>query len=277
MKIKTLITLSFVLGLIITSCVKKDFDVPEIPDPCDANPGLTANITVAEIKTIFNSLPEEANGVKSFPADSAYILEAVVVSSDEEGNFYKQIILQDETNPIGLSIDGTDLYNDFNIGQTVMVKLSELYIEKENDLYVLGMGLYDGGGTGRIPVTLLDEIMYRKSCPVEFEYLEKNLIDINPTTDVWKLIMLKDVQFIDADTTETFADAINQSDMNRTIEDCGGSTMIVRTSGYADFAGDQVPTGKGNIIGVLGKHGSDLQFVIRKFSEVQMNSPRCSK
>ena len=61
----------------------------------------------------------------------------------------------------------------------------------------------------------------------------------------------------------------------RTLEDCGGAQVLVRTSGYADFAGTSVPDGKGSFVAVVSQFQSDMQLYIRDINEVQLNGPRC--
>jgi hypothetical protein len=72
-----------------------------------------------------------------------------------------------------------------------------------------------------------------------------------------------------------YADAVNQLDENRTLEDCDGDEIIVRSSGYANFAADILPTGRGNFTGVVGQFGSTMQLYIRDIEEVLLNGIRC--
>lgn len=278
---KILFAVSLLTLLTTFSCVKKEFDTPEIPDPCLADPGLTANLDIINIKIQYSSLEQVIPGVKKFPADSNYVLEATVISTDEEGNFYKEIYLADKDqnnniNAIKMSIDGTELYNDFNVGQVVQIKLSDLYVsyDSQSKMYELGMGLYEGTGIGRIPVALIDQVMFRKSCPKDFEPQTKTIAELSEIYN-GELIKLENVQFNALDTNATFADASGQITENRILEDCTGATIIVRTSGYASFAGEDVPNDKGTFIGIFGMYGSDKQLYIRKLEEVQLDGPRC--
>ena len=53
--------------------------------------------------------------------------------------------------------------------------------------------------------------------------------------------------------------------------------MLVRSSGFADFAIEKTPSGKGSITGVLGIFGSDYQLFIRDTKDVAMDGPRCGQ
>ena len=90
------------------------------------------------------------------------------------------------------------------------------------------------------------------------------------------LIELNDVEFIDDELGYSYADAINQFSENRTLTDCNGNTILVRTSGYANFAGTTVPDGNGSIIAIVGVFGNDIQLYIRDINEVQLTETRCS-
>lgn len=276
-KIKLLLTITTLFVLTISSCVKKDFDQPELPNPCDANPGITPNISILDIKLQYNNFEVLDGGVKIFPVDSNYVLKATVISSDEEGNFYKEIYLQDSTASIKISIDGSPLYTDYNIGQEVYIKLSGLNVEYDasSKMYVIGMGLYNGSGIGRIPVTLMDQYIFRKSCPKNFAPIEVTISSLSEAY-VGKLIKIKNVQFLTSDTANTYADAVGQTTVNHNIIDCQGNQMIVRTSGYANFAGTNLPNGGGSIIGIYGIYNTDKQLYIRKVEEVIMDSTRCN-
>ncbi len=92
-----------------------------------------------------------------------------------------------------------------------------------------------------------------------------------------QLIRLDSVQFIadEANGATTWSDAVNQSSVNRTLEDCDGNTIIVRTSGYANFAAQTLPQGNGSFVAVVGQFGSDMQLFVHDLSKVQLNGPRC--
>ena len=89
-----------------------------------------------------------------------------------------------------------------------------------------------------------------------------------------KLIRLEGVEFVASDVGQTYANAATQETVNRTLTDCNAN-VLVRNSGYANFAGLPIPAGNGSFIAVVGQFNSDMQLFIRKVSEVQLNGPRC--
>ncbi len=274
---KFLTAIIFIMTIVATSCIKKEFDEPEIPNPCDANPGLNPNITIEKILELYNldTFDILLGNVKTFPPEQNYVLEATVISSDKEGNFYKEIYLQDNTDALIISVDGTSLYNDYDVGQTVQIKLSGLNVELDDrtNSLVIGMGLFEGASLGRIPVSLIDKYMFRKSCPKDIEPIEIAIPDIPLNDSLFgRLVRINEVQF--ALTGFTYADGVNQITVNLNLEDTAFNTLILRTSGYAGFANSVVPDKSGYIIGVLSKYDDDYQLYIRDTNDVVFNNKR---
>ena len=78
-----------------------------------------------------------------------------------------------------------------------------------------------------------------------------------------------------ADTGSTYADGPNQQSKNVTLEDCNGNSIIVRTSGFANFANEKVAKGNGSIVAIVSRYNSDLQLLIRSIDEIDMTGERC--
>ena len=96
---------------------------------------------------------------------------------------------------------------------------------------------------------------------------------LNIEDDQSRLIKLDNVEF--QSTNVTYADAINLATGKHTLNDCDGNSILVRTSGYANFADDTVASGKGSIIGIFTRYGATKQFIIRDINEVNMEGDRC--
>lgn len=281
---KLLLSFFILSGVVMSSCVKDKFDQPNIPDPCSISSGWTPNITVAGIGTLFQTLNTvDGSTVRIFP-DSTIVLEAKVVSSDESGNIYKALYLEDATGAVMLSIEGTNLFNDFKVGQTVHLNLSGLTVEFDDwvSVHEIGMGTFLStttgaiSGIGRIPVSTLPNILKNEGCPSTLTPTTIDLLSLDPN-NLGRLVKLENVQVIDADTLKTYADAVSNppASANIMIEDCSGNQIILRNSGYASFASEQVPTGKGSIVGIYTKYGSDYQLLIRSTDDVALTGTRC--
>ena len=282
-KIKVFFSLFILLGMMLSSsCVKDDFDEPEVISPEDVTSGLTPNITVQGIRDMYDSLTVVDGNVKTFTTD--LVLEAKVISTDKSGNFYKEMYVEDATGGLVLSIDGSSLFNDFNLGQTVHIKLKGLNINYDlsfKAIVEIGFGLFDDDGEmklGRIPVSILKDYVFKNGAP-STPTTTTITLDNNSLTDenVGKFVKIENTQFIDSDTNATYADAVGQTSQSLNLESCSGSTQLaLRSSGYALFAGINVPTGNGNITGVLTKYGTQgYQLIINTNNDVEFTGTRC--
>ncbi|HYG49588.1 MAG TPA: DUF5689 domain-containing protein, partial [Flavobacteriales bacterium] len=105
------------------------------------------------------------------------------------------------------------------------------------------------------------------------------VVNINDLTTSMqsRLIKLENVEFDALELSNTWADAPNQESMDRTLTDCSGNTVIVRTSGYANYAGLQLPQGNGSMVAIVGVYGSTIQLYLRSLAEAtNMTGTRCS-
>ncbi len=65
-----------------------------------------------------------------------------------------------------------------------------------------------------------------------------------------QLIMLENVEFSAADTAKTWSDPHGLTTQNRSLMDCDNNVVVVRTSGYANFAGVSLPNGNGTFVAI---------------------------
>ena len=68
------------------------------------------------------------NGSKPYDIVDECVIKGQVVSSDEQGNFYKSFYIQDETGGIEIKVGKNGLYNDYKIGQWVYVDCCNLTV-----------------------------------------------------------------------------------------------------------------------------------------------------
>ena len=252
--------------LIPLSCVDLEFDEP----PTGVfDPNLPVNSSIAELKTLHTIGQHEE-------IMDDIIISGIVVSDDEAGNFFKQLVIQDETGGIELRIEMTDLHSRYPVGRKVYVKAKGLWLGDYNGLPQLGAG-WDQTEASliRIPESLVDRFIV----PATYGHIvtpEILTIDQLTTNDVNTLVRFENVQFVSADAGETWANAILKLAVNREIEDCPRRRIIVRSSGHAEFAGDPTPGGGGSITGILAIFGDDYQLTIRDLEDVMMDGARCA-
>ncbi len=272
---KYLTKILILLGVVsLVSCSQKDkWDEPDIP--CQ-NPSVSVNATISDILALSPS-----GDITQIDDDLNF--EGYVISSDEAGNFYTTLVLQDAPqNPtagISIAVDKRNLYVDFPVGKKVVVKAKGLFVGKDNGVYKLGFTYDSGRGThiGRMSASEGEKRLFATcDAPVKITPVEVSLQDFRNNSDAYinKLIKINDVQFRKGDLCSTYA-LEGLSGVNKYLEDCNGVSLVMRNSGYADFARQKVPSGKGYVIAVAGKYRSTPQIYIRDTNDVHFDGPRC--
>jgi hypothetical protein len=93
---------------------------------------------------------------------------------------------------------------------------------------------------------------------------------------IGQLIKLNSVEFAASELGKTWAGAQTLTTENRTLSDCDGNTLIIRSSGYANFAGDLLPEGNGSLVAIASSYRGTTQLYIRNMAEVQLTAERCT-
>jgi len=253
----------FSIGLIfmLSACINYKFEEPE---KAVYNPNIKATSTIQELKTLY---ADELTLI-----DTNIIIKGTVTANDKSGNIYKAIFIQDSTDGLQISLNAYELHNLYHVGDLIYVKCQGLYLGKYGGQVQLGSD-YEGA-VGRIEEPLIEDYLIKSDGGVPIVPQELNLAAPNGSL-VNKLVVIHNTQFKYSETSGTYADGVNHIDYDRHIEDCDGNSMIVRTSGYADFANDALPKGNGSMIAVLTKYNSDYQLVIRNINEINMENSRC--
>lgn len=182
-----------------------------------------------------------------------------IVSMDEQnGNIYKNIYLQDDSAAINVRFtSATDLVQ----GDYIRISLIGATLSSYNGVIQL-----DGVESDTKVV-----IQSKKTSPTP---LELTISEIDLSKHESKLIKLTNVQFKGTELLNTYADEINQTSENRLLEDFDGNTIPVRTSGFANFAGDSLPKGSGSIVCIVSEFNGSLQLILRSPEEALMNNVR---
>lgn len=260
--INKLTTYFFLLTLTLFTwgCVDQDFDEPPVPGPVV----LDANTTIAQLKALHNLGDDDQEITDDI------IIRGVVVADDQSGNFFKSIIIQDETGGLEVRLNAIGLYNEYPIGREVFIKCQGLYIGDFN-------GTMQLNGS---PGAAIEEVLIRNFVfPGELDQtIEPKIVSIGDLNEdlISTLVMVFEAQFADADVDQTYADADNRVSINRTLVDCDGNTVILRSSGFADFANDKTPGGNGSITAIYSVFRDDKQLFIRDTSDVVLDGNRCN-
>jgi hypothetical protein len=266
-------------AVIFSSCVKKDFDAP--PDQRSYDPMLPVNATIKKLKTLLDPAYATTNTVPAVKIDSDWTVQGVVVADDKSGNFYKQIVIQDDSAGISILIDAYNLNNSYPVGRKVYVKLKGLYIGTYNRLPQLGYNVDEFGALTQIPGALMGN--YVVGAVLDQAQVKPVSVSIAQLTSSsaaqraeWtnRLIKIEEAEFTGSNVGVTYSVA-QSSGVSRNIEDCNNNQLIVRTSGFSKFYSALTPEGKGAITAIYTVYRDDGQLVIRDTSDVDFTGNRC--
>jgi len=256
---KILAVLIFVLGTaFLGGCIKDDnFDTPPVITP---SAGLTANMTLAQFNKFYVDVMGSGFGI----IDSNIIIKGVVVGNDESGNIYKSIYIEDDSAGVNIALDRKELYLKYKIGQMVYIKCKGLYLGNYGGTMELG---YDNAGViGRIPDALIDNHLFIDSFPQNPPVPKLITIPTFTNAALCTLIKIDSVHFATAEVGQPYS--LSTATTNRTLQDLTGNTVVLRTSNYATFAAEPVPSGVGSIVGILSNFNGTWQLYIRDLNDV---------
>lgn len=275
------------LGLLLgmASC-QAEMDAPEFEVPTT---DLLANTTIAELKTTFQDKTAQV-GLKDSVTNTHYIIKGRVISSDATGNIYKSLVIQDETAALAFSINQSNLYLDYRLGQEVVVDITGLYIgyyrglqqigypgDPYNGDPQLGFMAYDywlehAHATGLPSPNTLSTTMNAPEWPADSMYCIDveipELAGANLIKMQSQLVELKNVHFRQGGTA-TYAP--KEESVSRALYNDKGDSIIVRNSGYSNFYNQILPEGTGNVRGILSYYGDSWQLLLRGPEDVMID------
>lgn len=266
----------FSLSLLLIYGCNNDVETPKLE--C-TQLNLTVNKTVKKVHELAGPVP------KQYVYDD--IIEAYVVSSDEDGNFFKTISFQtlakEEISATGFSvpIDASNTYIDYRVGNKVFVKLKNQFTDLfYGGLRIGSLNVSNAGdpSIGRISQNDFKDVL-NPSCTMIDENLLVQKMAIEEALDDAKLntlIELTDVEFTEGALGRHYFEETNNvgGSTNWNLRDKTGNQIIFRTSSYASFSDHLVPEGSGTVRGILTKFGSDYQMIVRSDKDVLLNGKR---
>ena len=184
---------------------------------------------------------------------------ATVSMDERHGNIYREAYIQDATGGIQLRMDYAGGISE---GDSIRLSLQGTVLSSFNNMLQLDSVIF-----GR------NFIRIGEGSPVQPKTV--TIPDILAGGFQAQLVKLESVQFITAELGKSYADPVNQMAENRRLQDCDNNQIIVRTSGYADFAGETLPEGNGSLIAIVSQFGNTWQLLIRHPDELHMTGERC--
>lgn len=100
-------------------------------DPVSDQVDMKANTTIAAVKALYVDKPVHI--------EKDLIIAGQVTSSDQSGNIYRSLYIQDATGALEIKIGKSSLYNDYRPGQWVYVKLDGLTLGTYEGMLQIGL------------------------------------------------------------------------------------------------------------------------------------------
>ena len=257
---KKLAILLIGVTLVFVSC-KKKLDQPDITQFPETN--------VWSVGQILDSL---AVGAFTFDQDSQRdaIVKGYVIADETGGNIYRTFYLRGEDGKCiavyrkGSGEGGSDEFN-VRVGDHVGYKLYGSIISEYSKLPQIQVQEHDVNNL---------IVIYERGCDDKVRPINTTIEDIKAGKHLCDLVKISNVQF---EPYEGLAYTTGQNSTSRNIATCSGEGIIVRTSGYASFAEEPLPEGRGTIASIVSKYNSDWQLLLRNTSDVNMHDTRCGQ
>ena len=282
---------SYIFGLSALAALSAGFsacqDDIDAPAPVDPVAGIEANTTILDLKTTFWSDADNyATEIKDeADPDHRYIIHGRVISSDQESNVFKSLVIQDETAALAFSIDAYNLYLTYRRGQEVVLDVTGMSIGKYSGLQQIGRkSYYEAGNTDQVSFMSLEYFQQYARLngmprPLELDTIRMaSFADINTQTpEVLRkyqsqLVCFERVKFVEGGKAQL--STYLSSGENRQIEDATGATLNVRTSGYSTFWSMTLPEYEVDLTGILSYYAGAWQIVLIDGDGIKASTPR---
>lgn len=271
--LKKYLGILFLGALSLTSC-QDMFDAPEMADPKSTwleEADKYELMSIADVKA--NYWSDDVNyyqGIGKTKEGKNIIVRGRVISSDAAGNVYKSLVIQDKTGALAISINANSLYTNYRRGQEVVINLSGTTIGKYAGLQQLGFP--EDSPTYGKQTTFMPYAYFTEHCQLNGrpDLAEIDTITVNSLSELsggpevlrkWQsqLVRFNNCSFENGGKA-TFAVSKTTTSQNLLLSD--GSTLVVRTSGYANFYSTMLPEGKGDVVGILGYFNNAYQLTL---------------
>ena len=180
---KTLFAL-FALALGLSSC--EEFEpvfTGKYPEP-DALPAVSDEVAMArfgveKFTSISDIKRKYSTHGKTYTFDDNVVIKAKVTTSEESGNVYRELYLQDETGAIDFKIGRSSSYDDYKVGQILYVNCNGMTLGE----YGYKDGNYGGSGLLQLGWSRNQNFNMVTGEYENFDDYETSYIDLQPILD----------------------------------------------------------------------------------------------
>ena len=180
-------------------------------------------------------------------------IEGYVVVNDLYGEYYKTIVISDESGGIELMIDCDNTAVEFPVSARVTVHCTGLSVGVYGGRVMLGAVPERDFTVDRLSMQeAARHIKVDKSTPTEIRAKEKKISEIS-TADVSNYVVINDVEFVDQGLAWCDKDPLTEEYITttRTVSDSEGRRIGIRTIASCSYRAERLPEGRGRLYGVV--------------------------
>ena len=248
--------------------LRTEEDVHFSSERCSVANTLVATISYDQIIALYQDKRLE------FGVDETYVFEGYVLSSDADGNFVKKIFIQEGIeNSIGgfqVLIDEENIYENFQVGDKVLLKLNNLYLHRVDGVYTIGYPYKES--VQEIEEGFVEK--YIQNTHENSEIIPRKIALSEASVDAYQntLVTVENIQLKSSELGSAFAFFSGDDDGSRRLQTCDVfQEIVVDTEGTASFSNEKFPDGKGSITGVLHRENTQLKIKMRSLEDVFMD------
>ncbi|MCW3078077.1 MAG: hypothetical protein JWO32_2686 [Bacteroidetes bacterium] len=261
-KINLAIVLLSSFLLVLSSC-KKKFELP----PKKEAPANNGTITIDSIykKYISYYVTASPSPTRLFKFSNDASVTGTVTADEISGNIYKSVYIQDATGTLQVKLLNS---GGLFVGDLIRINLRDVILDDYGKMVQL-----DSVDIEKSAVKISSGNVVTPAKATFNQLTQLNGAGLSNFQG--KLVLLDSVEFNLASKNQMFSDPINKVSVDRILENSAKSTITVRTSGYANFAGNIIPCGNGSIVGIVSQFNGTIQLLIRDVKEVKLSSGTC--
>lgn len=246
--------------------------MPPMPIPGADQEIPAVNTSILELKEAFNNPDPNAFSYSTLVGEKAdgshYVISGTIVSSDEAGNIYKNLMIVDETAGLTVAIDQTKLYQTYKVGQTLTIDCTGLYMGAYGRCMQLGWEPLSAEKQqpSRIPEESITGHLFAYGFPEAVEPQVVTVTEVNDAREENNLFLSMQSRLVRFENME-FENpgeplAVQGQSTSRYAFDENGNRIQLYNSGQSTIWANTLPSGKGNITGILSYYNRDWQILL---------------
>ena len=148
--------------------------------------------SIADLKDMY-----KANGNKPLVIQKSCVIKGQVTTSDQVGNLYKSLYIQDETAGIEVKIGKNGLYNEYKLGQWLYVDCTGLTVGDYNGM--INIGYSDPSGEYETAYLehayIIDAHVFKGAYDKPVEPVVITEADLHKKVNLGRLVTIKDLKY----------------------------------------------------------------------------------